>query len=38
MRVMLDFLTWTLAGDLAAKDRLGADGTVAGAARFESRL
>src|SRR5262249_34993403 len=36
MATMLDFLRWTLDGDLNARDRLPADGTLTGVARFES--
>jgi dienelactone hydrolase len=36
MTTMLDFLRWTLDRDLDARDRLPADGTLAGVARFES--
>jgi len=36
MSTMLDFLRWTLDGDVDARDRLPSDGTLAGVARFES--
>jgi len=35
-KTMLDFLRWTLYGDAVARGRLKSDGTVAGAAKFES--
>jgi dienelactone hydrolase len=35
-KTMLDFLRWTLYGDAVARGRLKSDGTVAGAAKYES--